>query len=75
MPGRKATGTNTAASTSVVAITGPVICPMPRRVASTAPRSGFSSMFRCAFSTTTMASSTTSVIASTIANSVMVLAE
>ena len=47
MPGRKATGTKTAASTSVVAITGPVICPMPRRVASTAPRSGFSSMFRC----------------------------
>ncbi len=74
MPGRKPTGANTATSTKVVAITGPVICRMARSVASTMGRFGSSSRLRVTFSTTTMASSTTSVIASTMANSEIVLA-
>lgn len=74
MPGRKATGTNTAASTRVEATMAPVTCSMAMRLAEGAGWSGCSSITRRTFSTTTMASSTTSPIASTSANSVMVLA-
>lgn len=75
MPPRKATGTKMAASTKVVATTGPVICCIARLVASRADIPGLSSMIRRTFSTTTMESSTTSVTASTTANKEIVFAE
>ena len=66
-PPVKPSGESTAASVSVMAITGPVISFMPRIEASSGVRP--SSMWRWMFSTTTMASSTTSPIASTMARS------
>ena len=75
IPGRKPTGANTATRTRVVAITGPVISAIAWRVASRTGWSGRSSRLRVTFSTTTIASSTTRVIASTIANRSIVLAE
>ena len=70
-PGVNATGTNTASSTSVVAITGAVTSSMALRVAS---RGGMpSDMCRCTFSTTTMASSTTMPIARMRPNRLIVL--
>ena len=74
-PGMNATGTNTDSSTSEMAITGPVICRIAFLVASFGSRSGSAAMTRSAFSTTTMASSTTTPIPSTMASSEMVLAE
>ena len=72
-PGRKPVGTNTASSTSVVAITGPVTCFMALRVAARESKPS-SAMIRCTFSTTTMASSTTRPMARISANNEMVLA-
>src|ERR1700758_3560589 len=74
VPGNKATGTNTATSTSDVAITAPVTSFMATAAAlcgSVIP----SMMCRSTFSITTMASSTTSPVASVIPNSVNVLIE
>ena len=73
-PGSSATGTNTASSTSVVAMIGPVTCVIALRAAAAAA-SPSSCMRRCTFSTTTMASSTTTPIARISANSVIVFAE
>ena len=67
-------GTNTAASTSPTPISAPVIWSMDLRVASSG-ESPSSCMIRSTFSTTTMASSTSSPIASTIANIVSMLTE
>src|ERR1700733_3582662 len=73
MPGRNATGTNTAISTAVVAMIGPVTS----FIAAFAAASGDfpSSICRLTFSTTTMASSTTSPIASTRPSRLTVLRE
>ena len=73
LPSRKPTGRNTATSTAVVAITAKATCAVPRRAATSggSPRSAR----RWMFSTTTMASSTTSPIASTSANNVNRLIE
>ena len=67
MPPIMAVGTNTASSTSVVAMTGPVTSSMALAAASFA-ESPSSSINRIVFSTTTMASSTTIPIASTSPN-------
>ena len=73
-PPRKAIGTNTAHSTSTIAITGPVTSRIALIAASRAAI--FSScMMRSTFSSTTIASSTTMPIASTMPNSVSVLIE
>jgi hypothetical protein len=69
------TGTNTESSTNEIAITGPVICRIAFLVASLGSRSGSSAMTRSAFSTTTIASSTTTPMPRTIASSETVLAE
>ena len=74
MPPRKATGTNTAHSTSTMAITAPETS----RIASSAASNGgmpSSRIRRSTFSSTTMASSTTMPMASTSANRVSVLIE
>ena len=74
VPGKNATGTNTASRTSDDASTAPVIS----RIASRAPSSGgmpFSWMKRAMFSMTTIASSTTSPVASVSPKSVSVLIE
>ncbi len=68
-PGMKPTGTNTDSSTSEIAMMGAVICRMAIAVASAGDSSGCSSITRSTFSTTTIASSTTTPIASTIASS------
>ena len=73
-PPKKAIGRNTAESTSAMAISAPEISPIDFSVASRAG-SPSSRIIRSTFSTTTMASSTRSPIASTIANSVRVLME
>ena len=72
-PGRKATGTNTASSTAVVAMIGPVTS----RIAATTAATGDNpcSSCRSTFSTTTMASSTTNPIASTMPSMLTVLSE
>src|SRR5262245_43684 len=75
MPGMKATGTNTDKRTSVMAMIGPVISAMAFLQASGTGRSGFSSITRSTFSTTTIASSTTMPMASTSASNETVLAE
>ena len=67
------TGTNTAISTSVVAMTAKPISFEPLMEASTAGSPA--SMRRTMFSSTTMASSTTRPMASTAANNVSVLIE
>ena len=74
-PGMKATGTNTDSSTNEMAITGPVICAIAFMVASVGDKSGSSDITRSTFSTTTIASSTTTPMPSTIASSEIVLAE
>ena len=74
MPGKKATGTNTATSTMPITTTAP----NTSRIASIAARSApflYSDMWRSMFSITTIASSTTMPVASTIPNSVSVLIE
>ena len=73
MPLMNAAGTNTAHSTSAIAMTGPDTSSIALRVAS----SGDSpcSMCRSTFSTTTIASSTTMPIASTRPNSVRLFSE
>ena len=69
VPPRKATGTKTATSTRVVAMTGPMTSPMALTVASFGP--SFSSCItRSTFSTTTIASSQTMPMASTSPRSV-----
>jgi hypothetical protein len=75
MPGIKATGTNTDRSTSVMAMIGPVISAIAFLVAAGTDSSGSSTITRSAFSTTTIASSTTMPMASTRASSDTVLAE
>ena len=74
MPGMKATGTNTDNNTKVMARIGPVISAMAFLQASRTGSSGFSSITRSTFSTTTMASSTTMPMASTSASRETVLA-
>ena len=74
MPPRKATGMNTAHSTSTMAITAPDTSRIASSAASNAGMS-FSRIRRSTFSSTTMASSTTMPIASTRAKSVSVLME
>ena len=69
----KAVGTNTAASTSAIAITGPDTSCIAFRVASRAESPSRS--HRSTFSTTTIASSTTIPIASTRPNSERLLSE
>jgi len=69
LPSMKPTGRNTAASTAVVAITAKATWAVPRRAATSggSPRSAR----RCTFSSTTMASSTTSPMHSTRASRVI----
>ena len=74
MPPRKATGTNTALSTSTTAMTGPLTSSIARLAASLGARPN-SIMLRSVFSTTTIASSTTSPIARIIPNRVSMLIE
>ena len=74
-PGMKAIGMKTERSTSVIAMIGAVICVIASFAASGGDISGFSSMTRSTFSTTTIASSTTRPIATTIASNETVLAE
>ena len=74
VPGKKATGTNTATSTMPITTTAP----NTSRMASMAARYELlpsSAMWRSMFSITTIASSTTMPVASTIPNSVSVLIE
>ncbi len=73
-PCRKAMGTNTATSTTEVATTAKPTCRVPRKAA-TRRVSPYCSMRRCTFSSTTMASSTTSPMASTRASRVRMLME
>ena len=74
MPGTKATGMNTDNKTNVMARIGPVISAIAFEQAAGTGSSGFSSITRSTFSTTTMASSTTMPMASTSANKETVLA-
>src|SRR5688500_14477397 len=67
MPAMNAVGTNTAQSTSEIAITGPVTSSIALRAASRGDSP--SAIQRSTFSTTTIASSTTIPIASTSPNS------
>src|SRR5262249_60020775 len=74
VPGKRATGTNTATSTSEVAITAPATSFIATEAAlcgSVIP----STMCRSTFSITTIASSTTKPVASVIPNNVSVLIE
>src|SRR5207245_7053778 len=73
-PPRNPTGTNTAHSTSTIAIIGAVTSSMALLAASLDEQHS-SFMWRSTFSTTTMASSTTMPMASTMPNSVRVLME
>ena len=73
MPLMKAHGTNTAASTSPTAMTGPHTCSIALMVASRGDMP--CSMWCSTASTTTMASSTTMPMASTRPNSVRLLSE
>jgi hypothetical protein len=74
VPGKKPTGTNTATSTSEVAITAPVTSPMASEVAAWALMCS-SPMWRLMFSITTIASSTTSPVARVMPKRVRVLIE
>src|SRR5580698_8397724 len=74
VPGKKLTGTNTEIKTSEVAITALVTSRIAMLVASCASATP-SSICRCTFSMTTIASSTTSPVASVIPNSVSELME
>ncbi len=73
-PPKNAIGMNTAASTSAMPTSAPVICPIDLRVASFGERPS-SLISRSTFSTTTIASSTSSPMASTTPNSVSTLME
>ena len=73
-PDRNAIGTNTAASTTPMPTSAPVIWSIDLRVASLGERPS-SLITRSTFSTTTMASSTSRPIASTAANIVSMLIE
>src|SRR3984885_2907924 len=73
-PGKNETGTNTAISTSDVAITALVTSLMACEVASCGSECSMA-MWRCTFSMTTIASSTTSPVASVMPNSVSELIE
>ena len=73
-PPKNAMGMNTAESTRAMPTSAPVICFMDLRVASFG-ESPSSVITRSTFSTTTMASSTSSPMASTIPNMVIVLME
>ncbi len=73
-PPKKAIGTNTAASTSAMPTSAPVIWSMDLRVASRGD-SPSSAITRSTFSTTTMASSTSRPIDSAMPNMVSVLIE
>src|SRR5215469_300071 len=75
IPGIKAIGTNTERRTNVIAMIGAVISVIAFLVASPGVSSGFSSITRSTFSTTTIASSTRMPIANTIASKEIVLAE
>ena len=72
-PGRKEIGTNTAASVTVVAITAKNTSCVPSTAAARGPRP--IERRRMMFSSTTMASSTTSPVASTMARRVRMLSE
>ena len=72
-PGRKISGTNTATTVAVVAMTAKNTCRVPRIAASV--RGSPSSMRRWMFSSTTIESSTTSPMTSTSASSVRMLIE
>ena len=74
MPGKNATGTNTAISTSAVAMTAPSTSPIASDAASSGVRL-YSWMWRWMFSMTTIASSTTMPVASVMPKSVSVLIE
>src|ERR1700677_1144660 len=74
VPGKNDTGTNTAMSTSDVAMTALVTSPIASEVALCGSQWS-AAMCRCTFSMTTMASSTTSPDASVIPNSVSELME
>src|ERR1017187_2159051 len=74
VPGKNETGTNTAISTSDVAMTALVTSPMAREVASCGSEC-YMAMWRCTFSMTTIASSTTSPVASVMPKSVNELME
>ncbi len=73
-PGKNAMGPNTADSTSPMPIRALVICSMDLAVASRGVNPS-SAMIRSTFSTTTMASSTSSPMARTMANIVSMLME
>ena len=73
-PGKNAIGPKTAESTSPMPIKALVICSIDLAVASRGDRPS-SLIIRSTFSTTTMASSTRSPIASTMANIVSILME
>src|SRR5512139_879842 len=73
MPGMKAAGKNTELSTSVMAITGPVISSTALTVASLGERP--IAIHRSTFSTTTIASSTTIPMANTSPSSETLLSE
>ena len=73
IPPKNATGTKTADNTNAIAITGPCTSSIARSVASTGVKP--LSIWCSTFSITTIASSTTSPIASTIAKSVNVFIE
>src|SRR5215469_67140 len=74
VPGKNDTGTNTAMSTSDVAITALVTSRMASEVALCGSQCS-AAMWRCTFSITTMASSTTSPVASVMPNNVSELIE
>ena len=73
IPPMNAQGTKTASNTNVVAMTGPVISAIALTAASFGERP--SARWRLAFSTTTIASSTTIPIARTIPNSESIFSE
>src|SRR6185312_6215566 len=74
VPGKNDTGTKTEISTSEVATTAPVTSDMATEVAVCGSECS-ALICRCTFSITTMASSTTSPVASTMPNIVSVLME
>ena len=74
MPGKKLTGTNTAASTNEVAMMAPTSPSIAFLVAKYGERFS-SSIMRSTFSTTTMASSTTIPMASTNPSRVSIFSE
>src|ERR1700758_2167101 len=74
VPGKNDTGTNTEINTSDVAMTALVTSPMASEVARRASQCSVA-MWRCTFSITTIASSTTSPVANVMPNMVSALIE